>query len=161
MVLTKQELHILTSSKKGRVSLHTWLYSCFQMSCIHKYISENLHVLCAAALLQELVGPAQSEAGVKLEFLERAKGDDSSSRIQSLLDLVKAQNGANIGTLPKVRYASLLTSSILVMSDIIPYLQPSMPTSFACIMRNVCVVVRLFMHALSESLSYRTSLKAT
>ena len=59
-------------------------------------------MLLAAALLQELVSPAQSEAGIKLEFLERAKGDDGSSKIDSLLDLLKAQDGANVGTLPKV-----------------------------------------------------------
>lgn len=67
-----------------------------------------MHILLAAALLQELVGPAQSEVGIKLEFLERAKGDDGSSKIQSLLDLLQAQDGANVGTVPKVQLIAFM-----------------------------------------------------
>ena len=111
MIFTKQALHILTSSKKGNLELmathqamKALLYSCFCdaliAACFFALMKEL--VLVAAALLQELVSPAHSEAGIKLQFLERAKGDDGSSKIDSLLDLLKAQDGANVGTLPKV-----------------------------------------------------------
>jgi len=54
-------------------------------------------------LLQELVTPAQQEAGVKLQFLERAKGEDGSTQIQKLLDVLKEQAAeGSIGALPKV-----------------------------------------------------------
>lgn len=74
-------------------------------------LAVRTYVWPAAALLQELVGPAQSEAGIKIEFLERAKGDDGSSKIQTLIDLLKAQEEANVGTLPKESLSSFLASS--------------------------------------------------
>lgn len=55
----------------------------------------------AAALLHELAGPAQHEADVKLEFFERAKGDDGSAHIQKMIDILKGANGS-VGALPKV-----------------------------------------------------------
>lgn len=55
----------------------------------------------AAALLHELVGPAQNDADVKLEFFERAKGDDGSAHIQKMIDVMKGANGS-VGALPKV-----------------------------------------------------------
>lgn len=55
----------------------------------------------AAALLHELVGPAQKEADIKLEFFERAKGDDGSAHIQKMIDILRRANGS-VGALPKV-----------------------------------------------------------
>lgn len=56
----------------------------------------------AASLLQELVGPTQADVGISIQFLERPKGEDGSSEIQKLLDMLKEQEGSSLGTLPKV-----------------------------------------------------------
>ena len=106
MVFTKETLHILTSSKKGRkmCSLAT---SQATASNIHKLI-----ILSAAALLQELVDPAQQQAGIKLEFLERAKGEDGSTQIQKLVDVLKEQTAqSSVGALPKVRAVDKLLTA--------------------------------------------------
>lgn len=62
----------------------------------------------AAALLHELVGPAQKEADIKLEFFERAKGDDGSAHIHKMIDIAKEANGS-VGALPKVNADHRLT----------------------------------------------------
>lgn len=67
------------------------------------YGRDTHHHMDAAALLQELVTPAQHEANIKLQFLERAKGEDGSAQIQKLVDVLKKQAAqGNVGTLPKV-----------------------------------------------------------
>lgn len=98
MLFTKEAVHVLTSTKKGNSLLLRFHDNC-PMS--HS-LSLTLHKLThAAALLHELVGPAQDEADVKLEFFERAKGDDGSAHIQKMIDILKEANGS-IGALPKV-----------------------------------------------------------
>ena len=68
--------------------------------------------MSAAALLQELVDPAQQQAGIKLEFLERAKGEDGSTQIQKLVDVLKEQTAqSSVGALPKVRAVDKLLTA--------------------------------------------------
>ena len=102
MALTKEALHVLTSNKKGK--LLRW------QNCNLSHTAEICCCLCAAALLQELGTPAQQEVGIKLEFLERAKGDDGSTQIQKLLDIVKEKSATHYGALPKVCKADYATS---------------------------------------------------
>lgn len=65
-------------------------------------IYTSASVLCAASLLQELVEPAQQEAGIKLQFFERAKTEDGSTQIQKLLDVIKEQcPQSTVGALSK------------------------------------------------------------
>ena len=68
----------------------------------------------AAALLHELVGPAQNEADVKLEFFERAKGDDGSTHIQKMIDILKGANGS-VGALLKVAAYHEMTICLLIV----------------------------------------------
>ena len=72
------------------------------------YGHDTHHGMNAAALLQELVTPAQHEANIKLQFLERGKGDDGSAQIQKLIDVLGKQAAhGSVGTLPKVNFQSL------------------------------------------------------
>jgi len=75
------------------------LLTCHRQSYGH----DTHHDLDAAALLQELVTPAQHEANIKLQFLERAKGEDGSAQIQKLINVLKNQAAqGSVGALPKV-----------------------------------------------------------
>ena len=113
MVFTKDALHILTSKKKGGA------FDCVQQSRRHHVLTAAIDcIFCyvAASLLQELVGPTQSDVGISIHFLERPKGEDGSSEIQKLLDMLKDQEGPSVGTLPKVQAANLpvtLTTCII------------------------------------------------
>ncbi len=75
------------------------LLTCHRQSYRH----DIHHDMTAAALLQELVTPAQHEANIKLQFLERGKGEDGSAQIQKLIDVLKKQAAqGSVGALPKV-----------------------------------------------------------
>ena len=91
------------STLKQRLGLPEVL-TCYRQSYGH----DTYHDMNAAALLQELVTPAQHEANIKLQFLERAKGEDGSAQIQKLIDVLKKQAAqGSVGTLPKVSTQSL------------------------------------------------------
>ncbi len=80
------------------------LLTCHRQSYGH----DTHHDMNAAALLQELVTPAQHEANIKLQFLERGKGEDGSAQIQKLIDVLKKQAAqGSVGALPKVNTQSL------------------------------------------------------
>lgn len=111
-------------------------------------------MLLVAALLQELVSSAQSEAGIKLEFLERAKGDDGSSKIDILLGLLKDQDGANVGTLPKVEPSCKASRSYTQAINKI-----HCPKSSTSWLNFLCCY--MFMHNYNQpSALYRTSQRA-
>lgn len=95
-------------------------------------LSLTLHELThAAALLHELVEPAQNEADVKLEFFERAKGDDGSAHIQKMIEILKEADGS-IGALPKVNGPSCCDhcemahhAVTIVLSDCVCHIHPN------------------------------------
>ncbi|KAL3130646.1 hypothetical protein ABBQ38_008037 [Trebouxia sp. C0009 RCD-2024] len=93
------------------IALQVWLYGYELPDTIMLFTKEAVYVLTStkkAALLHELVGPAQKEADIKLIFFERAKGDDGSAHIQKMIEILKGANGS-VGTLPKDKPAGNLT----------------------------------------------------
>lgn len=95
------------------IALQVWLYGYELPDTVMLFTKEDLYVLTSskkAALLQELVTPAQHEANIKLQFLERAKGEDGSAQIQKLIDVLKKQAAqGSVGTLPKDKPEGKLT----------------------------------------------------
>lgn len=123
LVLTKTDLRILTSAKKGVLmgaltggcSRDTWHAAASSMQKLgHQVPFSGLPImhllppaatLLAATLLQPLADRCQSDVGLKLELLIKPKQEDGAAQMQQLVDTIKAAEPEPIvGHLPKDKH---------------------------------------------------------
>lgn len=124
LVLTKTDLRILTSAKKG-VLMGALAGGCSRDTL---HAASQLHAeagaasgafsglpiirllppaatLLAATLLQPLADRCQSDVGLKLELLIKPKQEDGAAQMQQLVDTIKAAEPQPIvGHLPKDKH---------------------------------------------------------